>query len=53
MGGGQVASSGMVDKRSSELQNFHISIFLKGSPLEGVNGGSGQICLGQFQYDSC
>ena len=31
----------MVDKGSSELQNFCISIFLKGPPLEGVNGGSG------------
>ena len=27
-------------------------IFLKGFPLKGVNGGSGQIGLRQFQYDS-
>ena len=38
----------MVDKRSSKLQNFHISIFLKGPPLEGVNGCSGRIGLGNF-----
>ena len=43
----------MVDKRTSELQNFRISIFLKGPPLEGVNGSSGRIGLGQFQYDPC